>query len=789
MGEGVHHHRPTLKQQNKPFKSRHATKSALKEISKGRTQRPSPKSPAVNTAAQLRFNRRNTQKQIQAAKRASAVAATRIFNGVEGAPRIVAVVPLCKDVRAETAVRALATACGEEVEGLDENEKLWRMKAHRFKTSFMFLPVEYGRSWDALDTVKAADYVLFLFSPTVEVDDKGDTLLRTLQAQGLPTVISAVPPDSFMPSTDQKSRAAILKSLLSFMQYFDPFQTRVFDLSTSADTLNVLRSVSEGHPGEVRWRAGRSWVIGEEVQWEEGTLKVTGVVRGARLSANRLIHIPDFGDYQLSKIMSAPLRNNSLKRSTMEIEPEVLSERILSSADSLVSTNVPDDMTNEQTWPTEEEMSGAVTHFESVIDGVPDASKGTTPKRIKRIPRGMSEYQASWIVDESDESEDNTTDQKSAVGEQDEEMVPLASADDIDNDRSSAVAFQDLDVEEEERQLKEWRNRAQEERDAQQFPDEIDTPQNIPASTRFARYRGMRSFRTSPWDPYENLPKDYARIFDFEDFKRTERDVQKIAEVEGVEPGRRVTVYIEGVPRAASISRNVPLVIHGLLQHEHKKMVLHFTVQRNTEYEGSVKSKDPLILCYGPRRLQVKPVYSQHTRGGGKGVNNVHKFERFFWHGMTVVGSVYGPVILGKQPCTLLRETADVESPELVAMGSFMNPDTTRIIAKRIILTGHPFKIHRKTATVRYMFFNPDDVQYFKPIQLHTKHGRTGHIRESLGTHGYFKAHFDGPITQMDTVCMALYKRVYPRWSEPWQAESKESRHDVSTGDEDIVMD
>ena len=55
------------------------------------------------------------------------------------------------------------------------------------------------------------------------------------------------------------------------------------------------------------------------------------------------------------------------------------------------------------------------------------------------------------------------------------------------------------------------------------------------ASTRFARYRGMRSFRTSPWDPYENLPKDYARIFDFEDFKRTERDVQKVAEVDGVE--------------------------------------------------------------------------------------------------------------------------------------------------------------------------------------------------------------------------------------------------------------
>jgi pre-rRNA-processing protein TSR1 len=100
-------------------------------------------------------------------------------------------------------------------------------------------------------------------------------------------------------------------------------------------------------------------------------------------------------------------------------------------------------------------------------------------------------------------------------------------------------------------------------------------------------------------------------------------------------------------------------MLFGLFPHEHKQTVLHFTVQRNTEYEGSVRSKDPLILCVGPRRLRIRPTYSEHSRGGGKGPNNVHKFERYFRHGGTHVASTYGPVVYGKQPCMLLRESED----------------------------------------------------------------------------------------------------------------------------------
>ena len=80
--------------------------------------------------------------------------------------------------------------------------------------------------------------------------------------------------------------------------------------------------------------------------------------------------------------------------------------------------------------------------------------------------------------------------------------------------------------------LESWRERQREERDDREFPDEVDTPRELPARVRFQRYRGMRSFRTSPWDPYENLPRDYARIFQFEDFKRSERAVRRRAEAE-----------------------------------------------------------------------------------------------------------------------------------------------------------------------------------------------------------------------------------------------------------------
>jgi len=69
--------------------------------------------------------------------------------------------------------------------------------------------------------------------------------------------------------------------------------------------------------------------------------------------------------------------------------------------------------------------------------------------------------------------------------------------------------------------------------------------------------------------------------------------------------------------------------------------------------------QDRLILCVGPRRLVVNPLFSQHLRGGTKSTNNAHKFERFLREGVTSVGTIYGPMTFGRLPITLLKEADD----------------------------------------------------------------------------------------------------------------------------------
>ena len=800
---------------------------------------------AAGNAPGSRSNRQNEAKQISQQKRAALVESTRIFTGSglrgeqrtggrggpskAGAPRICAVVTLTPDNDAWDVVCALERD-GEALgvrgmpgrgpeEARAQNMAYCELDATRFRQAIQFLPLPYGALLPTLDACRCADFVMLVLSASTSIEPGswGELCLRTLQAQGMPMALAVVPTlrtADEQPWAKSKKQAhakdaqGVRKSLLSFVQYFCPEVQKVHVLDEAASRSVLVRTLVTSAPKRVAWRDFRSWVVGEEATYVpgddgRGLLQVQGWIRGAPLSANRLVHIPDFGDFAVDRITYMPVGAQPVADAAMDDAAasdtpralragDVLDERNDEDADDLVSENEPDLLANEQTWPTEEEMADAPAAQGAPDDAeLPPAAPGTTPREIlkkKAEEDARKRYQAAWIIEDDDED-------ASASGTDDADEVSSGAAEMQDDEEEEDDDLDLAELEAYRAQQRREREAAKEEQQAAQFPDEVDTPLEVPARQRFARYRGLESIYTSYWDPYEDLPPDYARLFQFDDFSKTRKRVESDAVLDGVAPGVRVSVWIKDVPAAAAERAirvrghaevdkkrdDVPFVLFGLLRHEHKKSVVNFTVTRNTEYDAPVKSKDPLLVCLGFRRYMAQPVYSQHVRNVGRRGNQVYKWERFLPHGIgAAVGSIYAPVTFGgaNVPVVLLRMRAEghefgyddlgvsaEQSPHLVGAGSVLDVAPTRIITKRVVLSGHPYKLHKRTATIRFMFFNADDVRYFQPITLHTKMGRTGHIKESLGTHGYFKAHFDGPLSQMDTVLMSLYKRVYPRWA------------------------
>lgn len=61
------------------------------------------------------------------------------------------------------------------------------------------------------------------------------------------------------------------------------------------------------------------------------------------------------------------------------------------------------------------------------------------------------------------------------------------------------------------------------------------------------------------------------------------------------------------------------------------------------------------------------------------------------------------------------------------------------------------------------MFFDPNDVLYYKDCDVYTKHGLQAKILESVGTKGLMKLHFNGFVKPNDVVCINVFKRQYPK--------------------------
>uniref|UniRef100_A0A8C5L5M6 Pre-rRNA-processing protein TSR1 homolog n=1 Tax=Jaculus jaculus TaxID=51337 RepID=A0A8C5L5M6_JACJA len=585
--------------------------------------------------------------------------------------------------------------------------------------------------------------------------------------------LSALPP---------KKQVDVRKKLSKAVEKRFP-EDKLLLLDTQQEAGVLLRQLANQKQRHLAFRDRRAYLfahVADFVPGEEsnlvGTLKISGYVRGRTLNVNRLLHIVGHGDFQIKQIDAPmdpfslnPTVSKSSKEPTMAMEvvaADAVTDmeedlKVLMKADpdrqeSLQTEVIPDPMEGEQTWPTEEELNEANDFLKQ------------SSKVVKKVPKGTSNYQAEWILDEGDESsgegdeydniqhedfmeEEDSQDESSGKEEYETMTVGESVHDDLYDEQ--------LDEEAEQKMLEKYK----EERLQEMFPDEMDTPRDVAARIRFQKYRGLKSFRTSPWDPKENLPRDYARIFQFQNFTNTRKNIFKEVEedgAEGAEVGWYVTIHVSEVPVSVIeyFRQGAPLIVFSLLPYEQKMSVLNMVVSRNPGNAEPVKAKEELIFHCGFRRFRASPLFSQHTAA------DKHKFQRFLTADAALVVTVYAPITFPPAAVLLFKQKSN-GMHSLVATGHLLSVDPDRMVIKRVVLSGHPFKIFTKMAVVRYMFFNREDVMWFKPVELRTKWGRRGHIKEPLGTHGHMKCSFDGKLKSQDTVLMNLYKRVFPKWT------------------------
>ncbi len=747
---GGHSHRSTLKNDHKPFKSKHSTKGQLKNQYKGKVEKTTAANKTIKPLTKL--ERKNLAKQLKNSKILDTKQTRRVFEGSHGAEKIVTIITLTDDVSGAEIALQLFSLPGED-KVIFETPSVTSMKVARFKSNLKVVLPDLLNFLAVLDAAKIADFVVFGISAQEEVQsDYGEQILRAVIAQGIASVIGVLP-NVVSTYPKRNLQMDIRQSLQLFFHHFFPSEEKLFALELESECLNCLRTLCQKFPKSITWRDQRGWLVADAVSWQDGALCVDGIVRGAGFQANRLVHIPGFGDFQIERI----------ERAEAVIAPDAHQELLEELNNEEVEMESLDD----------DDVGGFGVKMDDKHYFDDDGSRNL--HQSKRLPRGTSDYQGRWYLDDVLEGASDVDDGSDEDNDRDVEVAAAADEPttmDVDattyepTEGAESEMFEDLLPEEELRQLKEYRDAV---RDDLEWPDELELDPHELAKERLAAYRGIKSLANCEWDYDEAdqlAPSIWGRLLRIHSYKATRNKIvkQNLRQAQ-VHMGDRVRVLLRAplhiLDRVQCSA--VPFVVYGLLEHEHKLGLVHFLFELWEDYEEPVASRELIVVQYGPRRQVIQPLFNQASNNA----NNVHKYERFHHPGNMLVASCIAPVLFSNAP-TIFFKPAAQGALELIGQGTFLNCDHTRVVAERAVLTGHPVKIHKRVVTIRYMFFNPEDIHWFKAIPLFTKSGRSGFIKESLGTHGYYKATFDGKLSAQDTVAMSMYRRVWPEVSQSW---------------------
>lgn len=780
-----------MKKNHKSFKSRHSSKSALKKMFKGRVETDDSRKtgkPTVKVVSKLQ--RKNFAKQVRDQKIKASSENRKLFDGANGAAKIVTVIPLTTDVYADDIVKKLLAGEFPANDLLQSNivvPSTNNIFISKFKSNLKIIIPDMNDMINLLDSCKIADFVVFGLSGTSEVDPEiGEQVIRALELQGISSYIGVVSNLSQV-HPKEKFQLDVKQSLESYFKHFFPNEEKIYNLEKSSESLNCLRTLCQKLPRNVNWRDSRGYLVADSVSYEQddttvendgtnGCLVVEGTARGIGFNVNRLVHLPGLGDFQITKMMKL-VKNGDDSCMVPSADQQDSLEEYANHDMEMEADSDMEDFDDEGHDYQYDNLTSARYDEHGFLPGKAE------PLRKPKVPKGTSDYQSKWylddMVEEGEEVEDEDEDEdEELIGENDDQLELGDELPDFQENRDSLYQpteagetemFVELSPEEEERQLLEYRNMEKEDRE---FPDELELSPNESGIERLKRYRGLKNLHNCVWEVDEKdptCPSEWNRVLRISNYKNVKRQVLNNAQKQAqVKAGDKIKMYIkfpqEMLDKVVD-PKQLVFTVFGLLPHEHQQTVANFSIQRWEDYENPVPAEEPIIVQYGIRRQVIQPCFSSASVSP----NNVHKFERFLHEDSVSVATCIALADFTQSPAIFFRKNSEKPTGiEFIGHGSFLSSDHTRILAKRVVLTGHPFKFHKNVVTVRYMFFNADDIEWFKSIPLFTKSGRSGFIKESLGTHGYFKATFDTKLSAQDVVAMALFKRIWPKTSVGW---------------------
>ncbi|CAJ0963382.1 unnamed protein product, partial [Mesorhabditis belari] len=659
----------------------------------------------------------------------------------------------------------------------------------RLKMRLGFLSPSTEILEDVLNSLKVTDVVCLVWPMSGELSPKEELLISSMLAHGIPTTINLVFNNEKQLSAKQRDlQWNNLKKTIG--RYSIPME-KLLKMETPSDGLKLLRLLVDCKKKKLLVQQRHAHMLVERLSTDNAnenkgvcTLLASGYVRGLAWNVNNLVHLPGLGEFQVSQIYrhEDPITVKGNEK-PIDQNGQLVAEAQPTKQESLQAEIIPDPNEGEQILLDEDLKRKEEDLF-------------VAPEK-KKLPKGTSSYQAAWILESDeeeregseDEDEDEENEDQDSEADQINDDVDLKSGDESDvaeerepmeDDVAETELGDDENNEIDMDEAAEFSRQRQNER----WPDEIDTPMDTPAHIRFQKYRGLKSFKNSPWDANENLPYNYARIFKFHNFNKTKKNVLKNSkhdEVgETVLPGKFITLRIEAVPISylATIREEAPLVLYSLLPHEQKMSVVNMVIRKHPSCKTPILNNSELLFYVGFRKFEAQALFSQH------GLGDKFKMERYLPTTGPCVATVFAPITYPPATVLVFHKTPD-GNQQLAATGLLLDNNPDRIVLKRIVLSGHPFKINKRSAIVRYMFFSRDDVEWFKPVELHTPSGRRGHIKMAIGTHGHMKCRFDQQLNAQDAVMMNLYKRVFPKWS--YSAYLSNDRPKTTTSKKEVV--